>query len=264
MAPRRTRRIAFVNEKGGSCKTTLAVNLGAYFALYRQRRVLLVDLDSQGHVGKSLGFDVRAVPVSTYDLLTDPDATLASAIQPSRIEGLDVVCANKSLSDFTVRVAADRDRERKLRQKLEGATDDYDFVIFDTPPSLGLITLNVMLTTQEIVVPVSLTYFALDGCAEILDTVEQVKSEYGRTRLGVTLIVPTLYRNTNMARDILDKLDTYFPRQLARNLLGYNVKIDEAQSHGRTIWEYAPSSSGARVLEALALEVERRDPGRPR
>ena len=261
---RRTRRIAFVNEKGGSCKTTLAVNLGAYHAMYRRKRVLLVDLDSQGHVGKSLGFDVRAAPVSTYDWLTDPGVTLNQAIQPSRIEGLDVVCANKSLSDFTVRVAGDKDRERKLQHKLAAADGLYDFVILDTPPSLGLITLNVMLATNEIVVPVSLTYFALDGCAEILDTVEQVKTEYARDGLGVTLIVPTLYRNTNMARDIIDKLKTYFPRQLARNILGFNVKIDEAQSHGRTIWEYAPSSSGARVLEALALEVQHRDPGRPR
>ena len=262
--PRRTRRIAFVNEKGGSCKTTLAVNLAAYQALYRRKRVLLIDLDSQGHVGKSLGFDVRSVPVSTYELLTDPRTTLDQAVQPSRIEGLDVVCANKSLSDFTVRVAGDKDRERKLAGKIAQADGRYDFVMLDTPPSLGLITLNVMLATNEIVVPVSLTYFALDGCAEILDTVEQVKTEYARDGLGVTLIVPTLYRNTNMARDIIDKLQTYFPRQVARSILGFNVKIDEAQSHGRTIWEYAPSSNGARVLEAVALEVARRDPGRPR
>jgi len=259
----KTRRIALINEKGGTCKTTLAVNLGAYYAMYLKKKVLLVDLDPQGHVGKTLGFDVRRLDKTSMDLLYDPHTGIADAAKQSRIESLDVVCANKSLSEFPVVAARHKDREYKLTRKLDNA-HAYDMIIFDTPPSIGLVNLNVMLAANEIVVPVNITYLALDGCAEILDTVEQVKIDYKRDKLGVTMIVPTLYRNTNLAKEILDKLETYFPRQISRTVLGFNVKIDEAQSHGKTIWEYAPSSPGARMLEAIALEVDSRDPGRPR
>jgi chromosome partitioning protein len=248
------RRIAFINEKGGTCKTTLAVNLGAWLARHKGKRVLLIDLDSQGHCGKSLGVDVRAVGKTALDLLVDPDVSVDGAALPTAVQNLWLVPANKALADFPVRVAHDADRSRKLDRKLEGV-DAFDYVLFDAPPSMGLTTTNIFLAAREIVIPVALTYLALDGCAEIMDTVKRVNEENAGLGLAVTMVVPTLYRRTALADEILKKLAAYFPEELCKTALGYSVRIDEAQSHGRTIWEYAPSCRGAQMLEAIGKEL---------
>jgi len=250
------RRIAFVNEKGGSCKTTLSVNTAAYFASQGKRRVLLVDMDPQGQAGKSLGFYVRDMFPTVYDVMMDPTLDARQAISPSHVEGLDVLVSNKKLADFPVDVASHPDRERKLADKLRTITD-YDFIIYDSPPSMGIITTNIMLAAEEIVVPVSLTYFALDGCAEIVDSVERMHEKFGKRDLEIVLVVPALYRPTKMADEIISKLKSHFPTRTAKAVIGYNVKIDEAQSHGKTIWEYASWSRGAHMIESVAKEILR-------
>lgn len=249
------RRIAFINEKGGSCKTTLAVNCASFFAL-KKKRTLLIDMDPQGQVGKALGIDVRNQPVTVLELLTDPAIKVKDAVLETRIPGLDIVVANKRLIDLPMLIANDPDRNVKLRDKL-AAIEGYDFVVVDSPPSLGALTLNIMTAVDEVVIPVNLTFFALDGCAEILDTVEQVKQVYGLDGLRVSAVVPTLYRNTNLANEILGRLKGQFGKRVAKTVIGFNVKIDEAQSHGKTIWEYAPTSTGAKMLADLAAEIYR-------
>lgn len=251
------RRIAFINEKGGTCKTTLTVNIGAWLAREKNKKVLIIDLDTQGHCGKSLGVDVRAAERTVWDLLVDPKVTVEDVELKTAIPNLWLIPANKRLADFPVAVAGDEDRATRLEQKLEGLTG-FDFVLFDSPPSMGLTTTNIFLAAREIVVPVALTYLALDGCAEIVNTVQQISQEYGRNDLRVSMVVPTLYRKTALADEILSKLKSYFPDTLSKTALGFNVKIDEAQSHGRTIWEYAPSSKGAAMLGAIAADLLRR------
>jgi chromosome partitioning protein len=250
------RRIAFINEKGGSCKTTLAVNLGSFFAHYRRRRVLLVDMDPQGQVGKALGFEVKSLDGTILRLLEDPERPCQDMIQSSRIPGLDVILSNKDLADYTSTAGSLPDHPRRLARALSGL-DGYDYVLFDSPPSLGVSILNIMLATEEIVIPVSLTYFALDGCAEIIETVDRVRERYGQEKLVISLVVPTLYRRTRLADAILERLNEHFPHNLSRTVIGYDVKVDEAQSHGKTIWEYAPTSRGAEMFARLAMEVER-------
>ena len=250
-----TRRLAFINEKGGSCKTTCAVSTAAYIAEQLGQRVLLVDVDPQGQAGKSLGIDVRRARVTLRDLLMDSRVAAGEAVLATRIDNLDVIVANKQLADWPLEVAHRERRELLLRERLRPLWPSYDLVIFDAPPSLGLFSLSVMLAAEEIVVPVSLTYFGLDGCAEIVDTVAQLRERYQHRRLEVRLVVATLYRQTRLADEILAKLGDHFGATLARSVVGYNVKIDEAQSHGQTIWEYAPRSKGARALRALATEI---------
>ena len=245
------RRIAFINEKGGTGKTTLAVNVAAYLAKERGLKVLLVDLDTQGHAGKSLGLDVRAIRPNVFHLLTDEAVRLAEVTQPTAIENLFAVPSYKEMSDFPVAVAADPRRAQRLKARLDREAGDYDAVVFDAPPSMGVTTHNVLVASTEVVVPVALTYLALDGCAEIVDTVRAVGAANGRPELSVSLVVPTLYRKTALADEILAKLAEYFPGMLAPPL-GFNVKIDEAQSHGKTIFEYAPSSRGAELLAEVA------------
>ena len=254
------RRIAFTNEKGGTCKTSLCVNVGAYLALHRKKRVLVIDLDTQGHAGKSLGVDSRHLRPNVFDLLTRPEVQVADVVRATQVAGLYVVPSNKAMSDFPVVVASDPHRTRRLDDKVRHLTG-YDFVLYDAPPSMGLTTVNIMAASDEVVVPVALTYLALDGCAEIVETLRQVAADHARPSLGVSMVVPTLYRNTALAEEILAKLRAYFPSQVSRTALGYNVKIDEAQSHGQTIWEYAPTSSGAAMLKSISEELLKRIKG---
>jgi len=247
------RSMAFVNEKGGTGKTTLAVHTAAWLAR-EGKRVLLVDVDTQGHAGKTLGVDVRALKVTVADLLLDPAVALdrdRSPLLVGVLPGLDLIPANKALADLPERIGLAEDRLERLRHGLAPLKPDYDFILFDAPPSLGLLTRNVMMAAEEVVVPVALTYLSLDGCAEVKESVETIRREQGHPKLGLAWVVPTLARRTRLASEILQKLEAYFPGQVSPSL-GFNVQIDEAQSAGQTIWEYAPWSRGAQMLEQIA------------
>ncbi len=255
------RRVAFINEKGGTCKTTLCVNIAAWLAERRGLRVLVADLDTQGHAGKSLGIDVRGLSPTIFDLLLDPALPVDRVARRTSVPNLEILPANKDLAAFPVEAAAHTDRAEKLRQRVEAlAPDRYDLVLFDTPPSVSLVTENVLRAASEVVIPVALTYLALDGCAEILQSIERLRADLGAAP-EVAMVVPTLHRKTQLAEEILAKLHQRFAGRVSRTSLGWSVKIDEAQSHGRTVFEYAPRSSGAVALEALALELLERAPG---
>jgi chromosome partitioning protein len=250
------RRIAFINEKGGSCKTTLCVNVAARLAA-RGRRVLVADLDTQGHAGKSLGVDVRRLVPTIHEWLLG-GAAFAEVVRPTPIAGLDLLPANKDLAAFPVAVAPAPDRAERLRARLDELPEGaYDAVLIDSPPSRSLVTDNVLVAAREVVIPVALTYLALDGCAEILESIERLRVERG-TAPALTLAVATLYRRTQLADEILAKLRERLGAALSPTVLGWSVKVDEAQSHGRTIFEWAPRSSGARALAAIADEIDAR------
>lgn len=251
-----TRRIAFINEKGGVGKTTLAVNVAAFFAQKRKQRVLLVDLDTQGHAAKTLGIDVRAGGPTIFDLLTKPGVEPNDVIRPTAVENLWLIPSWKEMAEFPTVAAADPERARILAKKLQSIEGRYDVVVFDAPPSFGLVTTNVLLAADEIVIPVATTYLALDGCAEMVATVERISKEYGHEKLRVTQIVPTLYRKTQLSDEIVEKLKTYFPKKVTEPV-SLNVSIDEAQSHGKTIWEHAPWSRGATLLQHVSERIER-------
>ena len=259
-------------------------NLGAYLAKHRARRVLGIDMDPQGQLGKVFGLDVQRSQRSAIDLLLDsvladgPEDEAAALdragdgslpIQPTSIPHLDLVVANKALAlvpgwdsdhdDPTDRLRRTLARSRKAR--------DYDFILMDAPPSFGPLTLNVLRAAEEVVIPVPLTYLALDGCAELLRSIRTVRTRYGNEKLRVSMVIPTFYRRTKLAHEVLERLKTQFPKEIAHTVLGFHVKIDEAQSRGKSIFEYAPRCKGARALAALAEELELREPppeGAPR
>ena len=271
------RRIAFINEKGGSGKTTLSANVAAYLALHRARRVLAIDMDPQGQLGKVFGIDVQRTERSSIDLLLDAvleeggpaasaalDSTAGGALpfQRTAIANLDLVVANKALALFPGWDAEHEDPTDRLRRSLARSrrAAEYDFVLMDAPPSFGPLTLNVLRAASEVVIPVPLTYLALDGCAELLRSIRTVRTRYGNTELQVTMVIPTFYRRTRLAHEVLERLKKQFPKEIAQTVLGFHVKIDEAQSRGRSIFEHAPNSRGARALAALAEELELRAP----
>ncbi|MEN8184927.1 MAG: ParA family protein [Myxococcota bacterium] len=270
--------MAFVNEKGGSAKTTLVANLGAYLALHRGRRVLGLDLDPQGQLGKVLGVDTHHAKRSAIDLLLDavlddaaldrsPSERRSSAesdlpISATRIANLDVVPSNKALGLFPLTDGGGADPTGRLLRALERseAADDYDYILMDAPPSFGPLTLNVLRAAHEVVIPVPLTYLALDGCAELSRTIETVRSQYGNRGLQVTMVIPTFYRKTRLANEVLDRLKARFPKELAHTVVGFHVKIDEAQARGMSIFEHAGTSRAAKLMAALAEELEMRQP----
>ena len=272
------RRIAFINEKGGSAKTTLVSAIGSYLALHRGRRVLAIDMDPQGQLGKVFGVETRrrrsAIDLLLDSVLGDPaalDPGLSEPADPARpnsllpisstkLPQLDVIVANKSLGLLPSFEDDDVDPTGRLARTLEAAPelDAYDFVLFDAPPSFGPLTLNVLRAATEIVVPVPLTYLALDGCAELVRTLATVRDRYAHPDLHIAMVVPTFYRRTKLANEILDRLKQRFPKEIAHTVIGYHVKIDEAQSKGLSIFEYAPRDRGAVVMAQLAEELELR------
>jgi chromosome partitioning protein len=277
------RRVAIINEKGGSTKTTLVSTIGSYLALHRGRRVLAIDMDPQGQLGKVLGVETRARRRSAIDLLLDSVLSDASSLDHSyenaadpasppastlpisttRIPQLDVITANKSLGLLPILEADDADPTGRLSRALDSAPEleTYDFILFDAPPSFGALTLNVLRAATEIVIPVPLTYLALDGCSELVRTIATVRDRYDHPDLHIAMIVPTLYRRTKLANEILDRLKQRFPKEIAHTVVGYHVKIDEAQSRGLSIFEYAPKDRSASVMAVLAEELELR--GKP-
>jgi len=230
-------------------------------------------MDPQGQLGKVFGIDVRSARRSAIELLIDSvlgeesldvpsDRPDALPIVASRVPHLDVIVANKALGLAPSLESSDADPTGRLARRLDTAPElaRYDFVLVDSPPSFGVLTLNVLRAVDEVVVPVPLTFLALDGCAELQRTIASVRTRYGHPELRITMVVPTFHRRTHMADDVLNSLKQRFPKELAQTVVGFHVKVDEAQSHGQSIFEYAPSDRGARVMAALALELEARSP----
>ena len=248
------RRLTFVNEKGGTGKTTLAVNFSAYLSLHHGRRVLLIDMDPQGQAGKCLGMDVLKFEPSVLDLLIYDHVPLEACVQNSSIPNVDIVASNKFLTDFSVNVAEESDRYLKLFKKTRDLAG-YDYLVVDSPPSLGLLTLNILLAVTEVYIPVALTYLAMDGCAEIISTIEKIRDNFGKNDLEIRRIIPTMYRKTKLADEILEHLKRTFGSGVTDTVLRLNVKIDEAQSHGKSIFQYSPHSRGATMLSDIFEEV---------
>lgn len=263
-----------MNEKGGSAKTTLVANVAVYLAMRRGRNVLAVDMDPQGQLGKVLGLKPRSVQRSALDLLldeilagpSDPVEPERSGEQgplpivPSRVERLDLIVANKGLGLAPAFGSDDPDPTGRLARRLTRAPElrAYDFVLIDAPPSFGPLTLSVLRAVEEMVIPVPTTFLALDGCAQLLQSVSMVRQRYGHGGLRITMVVPTFYRRTRMAQEVLERLRVQFPQELAQTVVGLHVKLDEAQSRGLSVFEYAPRDRGARVLAAVAEELEAR------
>ena len=269
-----TRRIAVINEKGGSGKTTLTSNVASYLALRRGRRVLAIDLDPQGQLAKVLGVEARRTRSTALALLVDQTlgreplddspnelANSGLPIAEGRVQGLDVVVASKELGIAPQLAGPESDPSGHLARRLSSQSElgAYDLVLIDSPPSFGILTLNILRAVDELVLPVPLTSLGLDGCRQLLESVELVRTRYDHP-LAITQVVPTFWRRTRMAAELLDQLRARFPKEISSIVLGFDVKIDEAQARGRSIFETAPSCRGARAFAALGDELELRVP----
>lgn len=246
-----------MNQKGGVGKTTTAINLGAYLA-EMGKFVLIVDLDPQANATSGIGIDHRGLSHGVYEAILG-NVRMQDIVQPTAHEGMRIAPATTSLAGLNIELVDMEHREFKLREALMEIRNDYDFILIDCPPTLGLITLNGIVAGDEMLITVQAEYYALEGLGQLLETVQLVKERL-RPEVDVLGAVITMYDGrTKLSDDVLQELYKYFPNNIFRSVIPRNVRLAEAPSFGRTIVHFDSSSKGAKAYERLAREILERE-----
>ncbi len=251
------RIISIVNQKGGVGKTTTALNLAAYLA-EKGKFVLLVDLDPQANATSGIGIDPQGLEQGIYEAILG-NASVRDIAQPTAHQGMHVAPATTALAGLNIELVQMENREFALRDALLAIRNDYDFILIDCPPTLGLITLNGIVAGDEILIPVQAEYYALEGLGQLLETVQLVRDRI-RPEVGVLGAVITMYdARTKLSDDVLHELYKYFPNNIFRSVIPRNVRLAEAPSYGRSIAHFDAQSKGAKAYERLAQEILERE-----
>lgn len=249
------RIIAVANQKGGVGKTTTTVNLGAALA-EQGYRVLIVDLDPQGNASTGLGVNARTVQATIYDVLMN-DAAVVDAVEPTSVRNLFLTPATIDLAGAEIELVPAFSRELKLKRALDEARDEYDYMLIDCPPSLGLLTINGLSAADDVLVPIQCEYYALEGLGQLLRNVELVKQSLNPT-LEVKGIVLTMYdARTRLAEQVESEVRAHFGSTVHRTVVPRTVRLSEAPSFGQPITTFDPTSRGAIAYRELAKEVSR-------
>ncbi len=248
--------VALANQKGGVGKTTTAVNVGAYLASWGVR-VLLVDMDPQANATSSLGVDKRSVHPSVYHVLID-SLPLSGAIFLTQRLHLDLAPATPALAGAQVELVGLPDRDVRLRHALGPSASAYDVVLVDSPPSLGLLTVNALAAAQYVLVPVQAEYLALEGLGHLLETIERIRRSLNPELQLLGLAMTMHDSRTNLARDVVAEVRHHFGEQVFATVIPRSVRLSEAPSYGEAIPAYAPRSQGAIAYRALTREITTR------
>ncbi|MFA5882686.1 MAG: AAA family ATPase [Acidimicrobiia bacterium] len=249
------RVVAIANQKGGVGKTTTTVNLGAALAELGFR-VLVLDLDPQGNASTGLGLNPRDVEGSVYDVLLS-DATLDDIVEPTSLKNLFVAPATIDLAGAEIELVPVMSRELRLRKAIEGVKDDYDIIMIDCPPSLGLLTVNGLAASDDVIVPIQCEYYALEGLGQLLRNVGLVQANLN-PGLDVRGIILTMYdARTKLADQVVAEVRAYFGEKVYETVVPRTVRLSEAPSFGQPIIVFDPTSRGAKAYRDLAKEVSR-------
>ncbi len=255
------RVIAVANQKGGVGKTTTSINLSACLAELGYR-TLVVDLDPQGNASTGLGVDIRSLEASMYDVILH-DTPLEDIIEGTVVRNLFVAPASLDLAGAEIELVPAFSREMRLKMAIESVKEDYDFVLIDCPPSLGLLTVNAMAAASEVLVPIQCEYFALEGLTQLTQNVALIKKSLN-AELEISAIVLVMYARTKLADGVVQDVRSHFGDKVCEQMVPRSVRLSEAPGFGQPIITFDPSSQGATAYRALAKEVSGGTPQRTR
>ena len=245
--------ISIVNQKGGVGKTTTAVNLGSYLA-HHGRDVLLVDIDPQANATSGLGIEHRNLEHGIYEAILG-GKELYQVIKRTLQDRLHIAPSTISLAGAGIELVSLEDREFRLKKILESVKEEYDYIIIDGPPSLGLLTVNSLVASDKILIPVQSEYYALEGLGQLMETIELVRENLNPDLDILGAVITMFDKRNKLSRAVMDELYKYFPNKVFRVVIPRSVRLAEAPSYGRSILHYDPKSRGAVSYEKLAREI---------
>jgi len=245
--------IAITNQKGGVGKTTTAVNLSTGIAL-RRKKVLLIDIDPQGNASSGMGLDKSKIKKCIYDVLINQILIKEVTLQSS-VKRVDILPSTIQLAGAEIELVNYISRENKLKFAINMVKKDYDYIVIDCPPSLGLLTLNSLTAADSVIIPIQCEYYALEGIGQLLNTINLVRENLNAT-LEIEGILLTMYDNrTNLSRDVIKEVKKYFTGEIFKTIIPRNVRVSEAPSYGKPVVLYDKKSKGAIAYKKLAQEV---------
>ena len=251
----RARVVTVINQKGGVGKTTTVINIASQIAL-RGHRVLVVDADSQGNCATGLGVDKSKVKHTTRDLILSPE-TAVTARHATAVEGLHMIVGDRSLVGLEQEMLRQLGRERRLAEALQPLLPHYDIVIIDTPPSLGLVTINALVASDGVLIPVQTEYFALEGLAMLAGTLREVRNLLN-PQLGVDGVLLTMHASTLLNQQVASEILEHLPEFIIHPAIRRNIKLAEAPSHGVPIHLHDPNSNGGQDYQGVSGALEKR------
>ncbi|OFW78936.1 MAG: sporulation initiation inhibitor Soj [Alicyclobacillus sp. RIFOXYA1_FULL_53_8] len=247
------RIIAIANQKGGVGKTTTAVNLGASMATLG-KRVLLIDIDPQGNTTSGLGVNKADVRYCIYDIIIN-DVPIEEAILPTSVDKLSVLPATIQLAGAEIELVPTISREVRLRRALQALRAQYDYIVIDCPPSLGLLTVNALTASDSVLIPIQCEYYALEGLSQLLNTIRLVQKHLNTSLEVEGVLLTMLDARTNLGLQVIEDVKKFFRDKVYQTIIPRNVRLSEAPSHGEPVISYDPKSKGAETYMDLAKEV---------